>query len=364
MKKMILCLSAVLLATAGFSQAYNSPESIEFDYANNRWFIANNGGNNILARNSSNGVRTVFATGFSAGGPHGLEIVNDTLYVCAGANLKAFNINSPGTLLFNIPLGATFLNGITHDNTGNLYITDYSGNKIYRFNTNTRQFNVFVSSGISSPNGIIFDQPNNRCVFVQWAGAIRAVSLSDSTVTTLVTSASSGLNQVDGITKDGAGNYFVSSWSPIRITRYTNTFTSPANVVSAGLSNPADIFYNVVTDTLGVPNSGSGNNTTYHYFGSATGISEAVAAGKLSLSVNPNPIIKAAEINYDLPENSKVLIELFDIKGTLMKTIVNEDQIKGKQTTFFSKSGLAAGTYLLKIETDSYLETKRIMIAE
>ena len=69
----------MLFSSFGFAQAYNSPESVEFDYAHNRWLIANNSGNNILARSSATGAVTLFAT--CSGGPHGIEIVNDTLYV-------------------------------------------------------------------------------------------------------------------------------------------------------------------------------------------------------------------------------------------------------------------------------------------
>ena len=111
------------------AQTYSSPESIEFDYANDRWLIANNNGNNILARNSA-GILSVFVAGVT--GPHGLEIVDDTLYVCSGGTLKAYDINTAG-LIFSISLGATFLNGITHD-ADYLYITDFSAKKIYRFN--------------------------------------------------------------------------------------------------------------------------------------------------------------------------------------------------------------------------------------
>ncbi|MBN8695247.1 MAG: T9SS type A sorting domain-containing protein [Bacteroidetes bacterium] len=359
MKKHLFAFALAFSGAAAFSQSYNSPESIEFDYANNRWFIANNGGNNILTRNSTTGALAVFATGFSGGGPHGLEIVNDTLYACAGGNLKAFNINT-GAAVFNISLGATFLNGITHDNSGNLYITDYSGNKIYRFDITTRQFNAFVSSGLSSPNGIIFDQPNNRCVFVQWTGAIKSVSLLDSTVTTLV--ASSGLSSVDGITKDGVGNYFLSSWSPTRITRYSNTFTSPTAVVTTGLSNPADIFYNVITDTLGVPNSGSGNNTTYHYFGSPTSIDEM--SNVTEPIVFPNPISKSATITFELTQTEKVNVSLYDEKGALVKMIAEEQMFKGKNSVFLNRAGLAAGSYFLKISTQDAIQTKKLIITE
>lgn len=366
MKKTFLLLASAFFCLNIFSQTYNSPESIEFDYANNRWLIANNGGNNILARNSGNGVLTTFATGFSSG-PHGLEIVNDTVYACDGGSLKAYNLNT-GTLVFNKSLGASFLNGITHDNNGNLFITDYSGNKIYRFTIASRQFNVFVSSGISSPNGIIFDQPNNRCVFVQWTGAIKSVLLSDSTVSTII--ASSGLSSIDGITKDGAGNYYLSSWGLNGISKYNNTFTVGPTTVVTGLNKPADIFYNTLTDTLGVPNSGTTgtsmftNKASFHYFGSATGIVEQGQKNNLNISVSPNPVIKAAEINYVLSENCKVTIQLFDTKGSLVKTIANEEQGKGGQTTFFSKGNLAGGQYILKIETEKYRETKNIIIAE
>jgi hypothetical protein len=364
MKKILTIVFALFTSAIAFSQAYNSPESIEFDYANNRWFIANNGGNNILERNSATGVRTVFvASGFSGGGPHGLEIVGDTLYTCAGGSIRAYNINTAALVFSQAITGASFLNGITHDASGNLFITDYSNNRIFRFNTNTRQYNTFVSTGLSSPNGIIYDQPNNRCVFVQWTGAIRAVALNDSTVTTLVVS--SGLSSVDGITKDGAGNYYLSSWSPTRITRYNNTFTTPTTAVGTGLglSSPADIFYNVLTDTLGVPNSGSGNNTTYYYFGTATSIKES-STDAFQFSVSPNPIAKTAEIKYQIAEEGNVKIELFDITGKLIKTIVNENQSKGSHLISFDKSSLSAGNYFFTISNGSGTDTKKIVIVE
>lgn len=364
MKKILTIVFALFASTIAFSQAYNSPESIEFDYANNRWFIANNGGNNILTRSSATGAMAVFvSTGFSGGGPHGLEIVGDTLYACAGGSLRAYNINT-AALVFATSLGGTFLNGITHDATGNLYITDYSGNKIYRFNTNTRQFNAFVSTGLSSPNGIIYDQPNNRCVFVQWTGAIKAVSLSDSTVSTLV--ASTGLSSIDGITKDGSGTYYyLASWSPSsRITRYSSTFTGATTVVSTGLGSPADIFYNVLTDTLGVPNSSAGvNNTTYHYFGSATSITESSTDG-FQFAVYPNPISKTAEIKYQIAEEGNVKIEMFDITGKVVKTIVNENRPKGSHVINFDRSSFSAGNYFFTISNASGTETKKIVIVD
>ncbi len=358
MKQLFTILSVVLFSGFGFAQAYNSPESVEFDYANNRWLIANNSANNILSRSSVTGAVTVFAT--CSGGPHGIEIVNDTLYVCAGANIKMFNINTAAAI-GTISMGATFLNGITHDNTY-LYSTDFTAKKIYRINIATRAFSIFVAStGTASPNGIIYDQPNNRCVFVNW-GASAPINAMDVTTGAVTLITASTLGNCDGIAKDGAGNYFISSWTGNKITRYTNTFTTPTTVVT-GLTNPADIFYNTLTDTLGNPNSGTLNNTTYHYFGSTTAIDES-EKNKLKLAVFPNPIGKTAEIKYETSAQGKVLIQLFDVTGKLVNTIADENQGVGKHAVTFDRSANAAGNYFLKVSTATGVETKKIVIAE
>ncbi|CAN5541234.1 hypothetical protein BH10BAC1_BH10BAC1_09120 [soil metagenome] len=358
-KKLFTIVSALLFSITVFSQAYNSPESIEFDYANNRWLIANNSGNNILARNSTTGVVTVFAT--CTGGPHGIEIVNDTLYVNAGGNIKLFNINTAASL-GTITMGATFLNGLTHDATY-LYSTDFSAKKVYRINIATRAFSVFVAAtgGTSSPNGILYDAPNNRCIIVGWGSSapIKAMDVTTGAITTIITST---LGNCDGITQDLAGNYYISSWTGNKITRFTSTFTSPTTVVT-GLSSPAEIFYNTLTDTLGNTNSGTLNNTTYHYFGSATAINES-EKNKFNFSVSPNPVAKTAEIKYETFVEGIVKIELFDVTGQMVKVIVNENQSKGTHTLSFDKSGLSAGNYFFTISTAAGTETKKVVIAE
>ena len=73
------------------------------------------------------------------------------------------------------------------------------------------------------------------------------------------------LGNCDGIDKDGLGNYFVASWSPNRITKYSPDFTvSEIITVAGGLSSAADICYANENDTLAIPNSG---NTTVVYVG-------------------------------------------------------------------------------------------------
>ncbi|MFM7079212.1 MAG: hypothetical protein ACKOYC_05425 [Bacteroidota bacterium] len=353
MRKTIVCLMVcvctfyTMMATA---QSYNSPESIEFDYANNRWLISNNGNGQILARNSSTGALSVFVTGIPSG-PHGLEIVADTVYVCDGSTLKAYELQT-ATQVFNINLGASFLNGITHDNSGNLYITDFSTKRIYRFNTADRTFTVFVSStGTASPNGIVFDATNNRCVFVNWgsSAAIKAVDLTTGVVSTL---ANTSLGNCDGIARDNQGNYYISSWSSSsRITRFNNDFTISSAVVTSGLSNPADIFYNVLTDTLGVPNSGTGNNTTYYYFGNTSSINEQQQQ-LFSVALN----IASEEMVVQLQRQTKGSWKLIDFNGRLMQS----DALNASDEFRITMKGVPSGAYLLHLEAEGMTESRPI----
>ena len=343
-KQSLLSLLFIFISCAcADAQSYSSPESVEFDYANNRWFISNNGNGQILTRNSATGALTVFATGIPSG-PHGLEIVGDTLYACDGGTLKAYDINT-ATQVFNISLGASFLNGITHDNNGYLYITDFSGYKIYRFNTADRTFSVFVSNtGSASPNGIIFDATNNRCIYVNWGSnaPIKAVDVTSGAVSTITATT---LGSCDGIASDLNGNYYVSSWSGgNKITRFSNNFTTSTAVVTSGLSSPADICYNVFTDTLGVPNSGSGNNTTYYYFGNSTSILES-SDQVIDIDLNPN----VDEIVVSLDKICNATWRLIDLNGRTIRT----DRVKSAHGFSVSMIDVPPANYTIQVQIDS-----------
>jgi Secretion system C-terminal sorting domain/SMP-30/Gluconolactonase/LRE-like region len=360
MKKTLLLLFT-LMALKMVAQTYSGPESVEFDYVNNRWFVANKGNQTIITRNSTTGALSAFASGLGSG-PHGLEIVNDTLYACSGKNLKAFNINT-GAPVFNINLTTApnaFLNGITHDNSGNLYITDYSDNKIYRFNTNTRQRNVFVGTGLSNPNGIIYDAANNRCVFLQWSSnIIRSLNLADSSVTTLV---ASGLSSNDGIVRDASGNYYVSSWTGNKVTRYTNTFTTPTTVIT-GLSSPADIFYNVLTDTLAVPNSpNAGGYVSFHYMGSATGANCDELCLEQGFNLMPNPAQENVVLYITALNTGQAAVSVYTMQGALVFRQENIGIQKGENKIDLNTNLLAKGTYIVEYTTANGKWSKQLVM--
>lgn len=328
-----------------FAQSYSGAESVEFDYANNRYLVSNTTTKQIIAR-ASNGSLSVFATLSIA--PYGIEIVGDTLYCCTSTSITALNLNT-GAQIFNqiIQTGSVFLNGITHDPNGNLYMTGFSSKKVYRFNTSTRQSNVFVNNTVTTPNGIIYDNYdgiNPRLVLAGWGtpATVKSISLSDSSVSLLV---NTPFGSIDGIAKGKNGNFYISCWSNNTIQRYDSTFASaPTAMVTTGLSSPADIFYNQISDTLAVP---FGSNVNFYYFGTLTGqlITGNVNFGNLF----PNP--SNGIINFTLPKNQFTNIEIRIMETGSGKIVYTKNMnLNGENGTLnLKENSIANGNYIFEI---------------
>jgi hypothetical protein len=300
--KFAFSILAFLIIQLLGAQTYNGPESVDYDAIRGRYMIANSSNGRILSR-AADGTLGLFKSGISPN-PYGIEVVDSVIYACCGGFIKGYNLFDT-TLVCNINTGASFLNGITHDNLGNLFATDFSGKKIYRINPAAGTSNVMVTGLTKSPNGILYDEPGNRLVFVNWGtnAPISAVSLADSSVISLTTTT---LSNCDGIAYDGVQYYYVSSWGVSGIVRFNADFAAAPTTVYSGLTNPADIYYNLLTDTLASPNSGS-NTVTFYGFEQTVSIpNEAAISGHVLVYPNPftNEIVIEAEdvISYQLTD--------------------------------------------------------------
>lgn len=299
--KNLLVFALLFPALFTSAQSFNSPESVEYDVAGARWIVGQNGSGNVNILSPASNTLAPFATGLPSG-PHGIEVAGDTVFVCDGARIKGFD-RLTGTQVINVNLGATFLNGITSDGGDNLFVTDFTAKKIYRFNRRTLSYNVMVTGLVKSPNGIYYDGANNRCVFVNWGSnaTIMAMSLSDSSTTTLYTTS---LSNIDGITRDAAGNWYVTAWSNSSLMRFDPAFASAPVAVMTGLSSPADIDINAAGDSIGIPNSGNANNVVFYVVSVTT--SADLTINQLRLNVFPNPAADHIQLRWNAPQAARI----------------------------------------------------------
>jgi hypothetical protein len=351
--KYTFTLLSFLSIIALSAQSFNSPESVEFDGANHRWLVGNNGAGTVSSDYPNSALAVPFSTGSPMGtGPHGIEILNGVLYCCDGNAIQGYNLTT-GAPVFSLNLNANFLNGMTSDGANYLFVTDFNAKKIYRVCPATNSFNIMCST-LKTPNGILYDGANNRCVFVTWGAnaPIQAMSLADSSISTLTTTT---LSNCDGVTEDHAGYWYVSSWGNNSLNRFSPTFTTPT-VVMPGLNSPADISINANGDSIAIPNSGS--TTVVFYTNITTGMN--VYDNTNFVAVNPNPAKDNLQINFS-QDLSGAKIQLLDAAGKC----VREFEMNGFSSEI-ETSDLENGFYILSVmdSNKNFIARKKILISK
>ena len=258
-------LALGLLPCCLAAQTPTAIEAVEYDPLGDRWLVSN--GSSLLATDGPGGAYTYLG---SAQASHGMEVVDGMLVAIGNNVVRAYELNG-GTLLGSLVIpGANFLNGMG-SMTGGVVVSDFGNGRIHHIDVSDPGAMVatLLATLPGSPNGVVVEPAAGRAVVVSWGSNadIFGVDLETGAVTTLVDG--SGLGNLDGIDIDLEGNFYVSSWSPARITRFSNDFSQQETVVSTGLASPADISYALALDTLGVANSGN-DVVTWHGFAPET----------------------------------------------------------------------------------------------
>ncbi len=362
----------LFLESALYAQFLNGPESVTYDTLNGRYLISNVLTGDIV-QISDAGDTSYFDTSLSR--TLGMTIVDSILYVADISGLVTFDLTTDQKIT-TIPIaGMIELNDVTADTSGYLYVTDVGAGKIFRVRIGDHSYTTIVS-GLSKPNGILFDALNNRVLFCQFVyhAPIKEINLEDFSVTTVLTTS---LTNFDGLAIDGNENIYVSSWGTNSIYRYDNAFSLPAELISSGHSGPADIFYNLRDNILAVPNYYS-NHVDFIPITPAD-VDEYCSQipQTVDLSQNyPNPFNPSTKIQFRIAEFGFVNLKVYDVLGNEIKTLLNEEKPAGVYKVEFDGTALTSGIYFYRLqfytaisETDSpstgsgqgFVETKKMI---
>jgi hypothetical protein len=76
----------------------------------------------------------------------------------------------------------------------------------------------------------------------------------------------------------------------------------------------------------------------------------------------PNPFNPSTIIQYNLPNPGIVSLKIFDVLGREVITLVNEEQKAGVYKVSFDASKLSSGVYFYRIQSGSFVSTKKMML--
>lgn len=126
--------------------------------------------------------------------------------------------------------------------------------------------------------------------------------------------------------------YYISATSNSGRTS-TKPLTAPSGYIKFAIDNPTSILSNI-----NIPD-------------------------EYSLSQNfPNPFNPSTKLEFGISNLGFVSLKVYDVLGNEVKTLINENKPAGRYTVTFDGSNLSSGIYFYKLESGSFIETKRMIL--
>jgi hypothetical protein len=76
----------------------------------------------------------------------------------------------------------------------------------------------------------------------------------------------------------------------------------------------------------------------------------------------PNPFNPITTISFDLPKESTVQLQIYNLQGKVVSTLVNETMDEGNHNVRFNSSGLPSGVYFYRLQTQEFTDIKRMLL--
>ncbi len=77
----------------------------------------------------------------------------------------------------------------------------------------------------------------------------------------------------------------------------------------------------------------------------------------------PNPFNPSTSINFGVPTSGKVTLEVFDVLGRKVATLINaENRVAGRHTINFDAQNLASGMYIYRLQAGNSVLTKKLTL--
>ena len=258
----ITCFACLLSAGSLYSQGHSlvkiwetdtllrTPESVLYDAKEKILYVSEidgvpneKDGKGAIAKVSLDGkiINANWVTGLNA--PKGMAMHKGKLYVADLTEVVVIDIEK-AKIVKRIPVeGSVFLNDVTIDKDGFVYVSDTRNFKVYRIE---KGFVVTLLQNLQGPNGLL--SVGDELLILD-KGALQKMLVSGS-----VTNVTDGMDPTtDGIELVKKNEYIVSAWSGVIYYVYANGTKQTLLDTRAQKINTADIGYDAKNRIVYVP---------------------------------------------------------------------------------------------------------------
>lgn len=101
---------------------------------------------------------------------------------------------------------------------------------------------------------------------------------------------------------------------------------------------------------------------TIKLIGESSGIEDTFAVPEISFMNYPNPFKDKTVVEFNLPKSSKVTIDVLNVLGQPVDTIIDARFSRGKHMVEWTPLGIPSGIYFYRLQTNSFKRTKKLLI--
>jgi sugar phosphate isomerase/epimerase len=247
-------------------EAFDAPDQIVWHAPSKTWFVSNLGGGISLARDGYGWITRLDAKGevlsarwldgFDA--PSGMVATDDTLYVCDRDGLAEVDIASASVRKMHIIKNGLFINDVARATNGDLFISDFSANRIYRIPPGGEP-EVFIDDPqLDTPDGLLIVE--NHLIVGTWGPITNTATFETSQPGTMLAidlntkeirpyKGGGEVGNMEGLTRAN-GVIYATDWMRGALIRETATGWED---VLKGLKNPTDPGYAPELGVVAVP---------------------------------------------------------------------------------------------------------------
>ncbi|MEK7727426.1 MAG: T9SS type A sorting domain-containing protein, partial [candidate division KSB1 bacterium] len=91
-------------------------------------------------------------------------------------------------------------------------------------------------------------------------------------------------------------------------------------------------------------------------------IAAALPSDYVVLENFPNPFNPATQINYVLTEERHVALEIYNLHGQRVATLVNELQSRGSHTVVWQAESFGSGVYFIKLNAGREVKMRKAVL--
>lgn len=224
----LLLLTIIIIGSNAFAQqesaellmksdGFSHPESVVYDEDRELVYISNIGekepGDGFISKTNLEGEVLELNWITDLNDPKGLLIHEDILYVTDNTALVIMDPES-GSITSRMEVeGSEFLNDITADDGGNIYISDTGNSSIYKLKKDSDEVSQWLSTEeLEFPNGLLV--VDDHIYVAAWGreegGNLLKVDLDNKEITKV---SERLIGNLDGIQQNTKNNFYISDWA-------------------------------------------------------------------------------------------------------------------------------------------------------